>query len=85
MNSKRCHNLTAASCGVLNPTANKLCMEKDSEFQNISTLCNILNRFANDIRYPHKYEVNASDVNFSIDAVEKIRNIKPFIDLKNKN
>jgi uncharacterized protein with von Willebrand factor type A (vWA) domain len=23
MNSKRCHNLTAASCGVLNPTANK--------------------------------------------------------------
>jgi hypothetical protein len=24
MNSKRCHNLTAASCGVLNPTANKL-------------------------------------------------------------
>jgi hypothetical protein len=23
MNSKRCHNLTVASCGVLNPTANK--------------------------------------------------------------
>jgi HEPN domain-containing protein len=62
----------------------KLCMEKNSEFQNIVTLCDFLNRFANDIRYPHKYEVTDNDVNFSINAVEKIRNIKPIIDLRNR-
>jgi hypothetical protein len=61
---------------------NKLCIEKDNEFQNISTLCNFLNRFANDIRYPHKYEVTETDVDFSLDGVEKIRNIKPMIDIK---
>ncbi|MDR1317300.1 MAG: HEPN domain-containing protein [Spirochaetales bacterium] len=63
---------------------NKLCMEKDNEFNNIATLCDFLNRFANDIRYPHKYEVNDNDANFSINAVERIRNIKPIIDLRNK-
>jgi HEPN domain-containing protein len=63
---------------------NKLCAEKDNEFENIATLCDFLNRFANDVRYPHKYEVNGSDANFSINAVEKIRDIKPIIDLRNK-
>ncbi|MHB9293905.1 hypothetical protein Holit_03024 [Hollandina sp. SP2] len=62
----------------------KLCVEKDNEFQSIVTLCDFLNRFANDIRYPHKYEVNDSDANFSINAVEKIRTIKPIIDLRNR-
>jgi hypothetical protein len=59
-------------------------MERDSEFQNIATLCDFLNRFANDIRYPHKYEVNGDDAVFSINSVEKIRNIKPIIDLRNE-
>jgi hypothetical protein len=63
---------------------NKLCTEKDNEFQNISTLCNILNRFSNDIRYPHKYGVTENDVDFSIGAVENVRNIKSLIDLRNK-
>jgi HEPN domain-containing protein len=58
---------------------NSLCIEKDNEFQNTTTPCAFLNRFANDIRYPHKYELNDADVNFSLDAVEKIRNIKPMI------
>jgi hypothetical protein len=52
---------------------NKLCIEQDNEFQNVAALCNILNRFANDTRYPHKYEVNESDVKFSIGAVETIK------------
>jgi hypothetical protein len=63
---------------------NKLCIEKDNEFQNVATLCNILNRFANDIRYPHKYKVTENDVNFSIGAVETIKNIKPIVTLKNE-
>jgi HEPN domain-containing protein len=61
---------------------NNLCIEKDTEFQNIKTACDFLNRFANDIRYPHKYEITEADVNFSLDAVEKIRNIKPMIDIR---
>jgi HEPN domain-containing protein len=61
-----------------------LCAEKDTEFQSIKTTCEFLNRFANDIRYPHKYEIDDSDANFSINAVEKIRSIKPIIDLRNK-
>jgi hypothetical protein len=48
-------------------------------------LCDFVNRFANDIRYPHKYEVNDSDVQFSLNAVEKIKNIKPIINLKNNS
>jgi HEPN domain-containing protein len=72
---EKTHNLTFL---------NKLCIEKDNEFQNIAALCNILNRFANDIRYPHKYEVTENDVNFSIGAVETIKNIKPIVALRNE-
>ena len=61
-----------------------LCVEKDTGFQSIKTICEFLNRFANDIRYPHKYEVNENDAHFSISAVEKMRNIKPIIDLRNR-
>jgi HEPN domain-containing protein len=61
-----------------------LCIEKDSEFQNIKSICEYLNRFANDIRYPHKYEVNENDVNFSINAVEKVKILKPIVDIGNE-
>jgi len=61
---------------------NNLCVEKDNNFEKIQTLCNFLNRFANDIRYPHKYEVSEDAANFAIAAVEKIRNIKPIKDLE---
>jgi HEPN domain-containing protein len=62
---------------------NNLCIEKDTEFKNIITACNFLNRFVNDIRYPHKYTVNETDVNFSLAAVEKIGTIPPIIALRN--
>ena len=62
---------------------NKYCIDIDSTFQSIKTICDFLTRFANDIRYPHNYEVTNSDVNFSIDAVEKIKNFKPIFDLRN--
>ena len=61
-----------------------LCIEKDNEFQNIKIQCEFLNRFANDIRYPHKYEVDENDVIFSMDAIEKIKSIKPMIDIRNE-
>ena len=65
------------------PYLNKRCVQIDNNFQNLMTVCGFLNMFSNDIRYPHKYQVNENDVNFAINAVEKIRNFKPFFDLRN--
>ncbi|MDR1316321.1 MAG: HEPN domain-containing protein [Spirochaetales bacterium] len=65
---EKTHNLTYL---------NRVCTEKDKFFENIKTECDILTRYSNDIRYPHKYEVNESDANFSIEAVEEIRNAEP--------
>ena len=65
------------------PYLNNLCAEKDDNFKDIKTVCYFLNRFANDIRYPHKYDVTADDVNFAINAVEKVKNCKPMVDLRN--
>ena len=62
---------------------NNLCIELDSNFENLITECAFLNKYANDIRYPHKYETNESDVNFAISAVEKIRDFSPISDLRN--
>ena len=62
---------------------NVFCIEKDDVFCNIQALCDYLTTFANNIRYPHKYEVTEDDVKFSINAVEKVRNCKPILDLIN--
>ena len=59
----------------------KICFEIDNNFETIEHLCFFLNKFANDIRYPHKYPVTANDANFAINAVEKIKHFKPIIDL----
>ena len=72
---EKTHNLTYL---------NRICIEKDKAFENIKTECDILNRYSNDIRYPHKYEVDESDVNFSINAIEKIRNMDPLINMQNE-
>ena len=62
---------------------NKVCTKNDKLFESIIVECGFLNRFANDIRYPHKYEVSEVDANFSIGAVEKVRNFTPISDLIN--
>ena len=36
-----------------------------------------------DIRYPHRFETTEADTNFSIDSVEKIRNLEPVLELRN--
>jgi len=63
---------------------NSLCIEKNIEFQNIKFVCEFLNRFSSDIRYPHKYEVNIDDIIFSINAVGKVKDLKPVVDMINK-
>jgi HEPN domain-containing protein len=70
---EKTHNLTYLG---------RVCIDKDSEFVNVKFELDFLNRYANDIRYPHKYEVNENDVNFAISAVKKIIDIKPIVDLR---
>ena len=70
---EKTHNLTYLG---------RICIEKDNEFVNAKFEFDFLNRYASDIRYPHKYEVNENDANFSISAVEKIKNIKPLVELR---
>jgi HEPN domain-containing protein len=55
----------------------ELCIENDNNFENIRTECSFLNRFTNEIRYPHRIEIEQEDVNYSINAVERIKNIEP--------
>ncbi|MDR1802362.1 MAG: HEPN domain-containing protein [Treponema sp.] len=72
---ERTHNLTYL---------NSICIDQDKSFVDIKIECDFLNKFANDIRYPHRYEVDESDVLFSIEAIEKIKKIKPLIDIRNE-
>ena len=65
------------------PFLNNLCVRIDSNFGNIKRACDFLNQFANNIRYPHKYEVTENDVNSSIDSVENIRNFESILELRN--
>ena len=55
----------------------ELCIEKDNNFEKIRTECSLLNKFTNEIRYPHRIEIKPEDVNYSINAVESIKNIEP--------
>ncbi|MCL2411311.1 MAG: HEPN domain-containing protein [Treponema sp.] len=65
-----------------------LCNELNSDFESIITECSFLNKFANDIRYPHKYQTSENDVTYSINAVYKIKNfslINGLRNIKNEN
>jgi HEPN domain-containing protein len=55
----------------------ELCVGKENSFEIIRTECSLLNRFANEIRYPHRIEVKEEDVSYSISAVERIRDLEP--------
>jgi HEPN domain-containing protein len=62
---------------------NKCCIEKDERFEEIKIDCGYINRYCNDIRYPHKYEVTEADVHYSLKAVEKIKSFSPIMSLRN--
>jgi hypothetical protein len=42
-----------------------------------------LNRSTNEIRYPHRIEIKEEDVTYSLNAVERIRNFEPILNLRN--
>jgi HEPN domain-containing protein len=58
------------------------CIEIEKCFENVKTECSLINRFTNEIRYPHRFEVKEEDVKYSLNAVERIRNIEPMKRLK---
>jgi len=60
----------------------EICIEKDNGFDIIRTECGLLNRFTNEIRYPHRIEVKEEDVSYSIRAVERIRDLEPIKKLR---
>jgi len=60
----------------------ELCNEKEAVFENIRAECSLLNKFTNEIRYPHRIEILEEDVIYSINAVERIRNIGPIKKLR---
>jgi len=64
---------------------NDLCIELNNDFEKIITECSYLNKFANDVRYPHKYQTTEDDVNFSISAAQKIKSFKPLNDIRKMN
>jgi len=59
------------------PLLLELCIKNDNCFKNIKTECGILNRYANEIRYPHRIEIEAEDVNYAILVTERIRDVEP--------
>ena len=61
---------------------NNICKEIDSDFVNIIVECGFLNRFAIEIRYPNQYVTDETLTNLAIAAVEKIRNFKSILDLR---
>jgi HEPN domain-containing protein len=59
------------------------CIRNDHIFENIRGECGFLNRFTNEIRYPHRIEIKEDDVIYSIRAVDKVKNIEPIEMLRN--
>jgi HEPN domain-containing protein len=61
----------------------ELCIEITNSFENIRTECSLMNRFANEIRYPHRIEIKKEDVQYALNAVERIRYFEPIDTLRN--
>jgi HEPN domain-containing protein len=60
----------------------ELCVEKDNSFESIRSECGILNRFTNEIRYPHRIEIKIEDVNYALNAMAMIRDFEPIQNLR---
>jgi HEPN domain-containing protein len=60
----------------------ELCMEKDIRFESIRTECGLLNRFTNEVRYPHRIEIRIEDVHYSLNAAAMIRDFESIKSLR---
>jgi len=62
---------------------NDLCIKIDNNFKDIEKECFILNKFSVAIRYPHEIKVTDKDVDYSLNAIEKIKDFEPIKGLIN--
>ena len=62
---------------------NSICIDNDNRFSDIKIECDFLNKFSNDVRYPHRYETKESDAQFCINAVKKIMDSEPISNIRN--
>ena len=62
-----------------------ICIGKEDIFEKIRTECSFLNKFTNEIRYPHRIEIKDEDIIYSINSVDRVRNIDPIKKLININ
>ena len=60
-----------------------ICIGKEDIFEKIRTECSFLNKFTNEIRYPHRIEIKDEDIIYSINSVDRVRNIDPIKKLIN--
>jgi len=51
----------------------------------IKTECDFPSKFANDVRYPHRYETKENDASFCINAVKKIKDFELIKNLRSIN
>jgi HEPN domain-containing protein len=58
------------------------CIGKDQTFEKIRTECGLLNKFTNEIRYPHRIEIKEENVVYSINAVDRVKNLEPIKNLR---
>jgi len=56
---------------------NKLCIKINNNFEKLIKECSILNNFSAVVRYPHEIKVTDKDVDYSPNAVEKIKDFEP--------
>ena len=63
---------------------NDSCSEINQNFLNIKMECGFLNRYNNEIRYPHRIQVYEEDVNFVLRAVEKIKGLEELQNIRNE-
>jgi len=61
-----------------------LCVEFDNFFDAVRMECSVINRYSNEIRYPYRIEINQTDVDYSIKAVERVMKLEPIKKVLNK-
>jgi len=63
------------------PLLLNMCAAKDTGFMSFGKECNMIVRYANEIRYPVRIEITEDDANYSIKSVEKMMKFKPIYDI----
>ena len=60
---------------------NEECRKVDNMFLNVLKECAFINRFANEVRYPHRIGATPEDAEICIKFTDKIKEIKPIRDI----